>query len=69
VLKDVSKASRCYQKAFDLDPNSNAAGIALGDSLMELEDEVDKTVLLTRCFWLLVVLTAFKVNKSDLLED
>ncbi|XP_020629532.1 tetratricopeptide repeat protein 37-like isoform X2 [Orbicella faveolata] len=40
VLKDVSKASRCYQKAFDLDPNSNAAGIALGDSLMELEDEV-----------------------------
>ena len=36
---------------------------------MELEDEVDKTVLLTRCFWLLVVLTAFKVNKSDLLED
>ena len=35
-----SKASRCYQKAFDLDSNSDAAGIALGDSLMELEDEV-----------------------------
>ncbi|KAL9987357.1 hypothetical protein ACROYT_G001647 [Oculina patagonica] len=40
VLKDVSKASRCYQKAFDLDPNSDNAGTALGDSLMELEDEV-----------------------------
>lgn len=37
-----SKASRCYQKAFDLDPNSDDAGVALGDSLMELEDEVDK---------------------------
>ena len=51
-----SKASRCYQKAFDLDPNSDAAGIALGDSLMELEDEVDKTFLLISIasdYWLL----------------
>ena len=50
-----SKASRCYRKAFDLDPNSDAAGIALGDSLMELEDEVQKTVLL--------------INKSHLITD
>jgi len=40
VLKDVSKASRCYQKAFDLDPNCDDVGIALGDSLMELGEEV-----------------------------
>ncbi|CAH3018534.1 unnamed protein product [Porites evermanni] len=40
VLKDISKASRCYQKAFDLDPSCDDAGIALGDSLMELGQEV-----------------------------
>ncbi|XP_068693840.1 tetratricopeptide repeat protein 37-like isoform X1 [Montipora foliosa] len=40
VLKDVSKASRCYQKAFDLDPDSEDAGAALGDSLTELGEEV-----------------------------
>nr|XP_058948066.1 tetratricopeptide repeat protein 37-like [Pocillopora verrucosa] len=40
VLKDLSKASRCYQKAFDLDPSSVVAGIALGDSLMEVGNEV-----------------------------
>ncbi|XP_044163899.1 tetratricopeptide repeat protein 37-like [Acropora millepora] len=40
VLKDMSKACRCYQKAFDLDPNSDDAGTALGDSLTELGDEV-----------------------------
>ncbi|KAJ7369928.1 Tetratricopeptide repeat protein 37 [Desmophyllum pertusum] len=39
-ITTLNKASRCYQKAFDLDPNSDDAGIALGDSLMELEDEV-----------------------------
>ncbi|RMX42608.1 hypothetical protein pdam_00013366 [Pocillopora damicornis] len=39
VLKDLSKASRCYQKAFDLDPSSVVAGIALGDSLMEVGNE------------------------------
>ena len=36
-----SKASRCYQKAFDLDPSCDDAGIALGDSLMELGQEVN----------------------------
>ena len=39
----LSKASRCYQKAFDLDPNCDDAGIALGDSLMELGEEVHTT--------------------------
>ena len=36
-----SKACRCYQKAFDLDPDSEDAGTALGDSLTELGDEVN----------------------------
>lgn len=40
ILFIFSKASRCYQKAFDLDPSCDDAGIALGDSLMELGQEV-----------------------------
>ena len=41
VMFIFSKASRCYQKAFDLDPSCDDAGIALGDSLMELGQEVN----------------------------
>ena len=40
IIFIFSKASRCYQKAFDLDPSCEDAGIALGDSLMELGQEV-----------------------------
>ena len=40
IMFIFSKASRCYQKAFDLDPSCDDAGIALGDSLMELGQEV-----------------------------
>ena len=40
-----SKACRCYQKAFDLDPDSDDAGTALGDSLTELGDEVNNRLL------------------------
>ena len=44
LLSLFSKASRCYQKAFDLDPSSVVAGIALGDSLMEVGNEVNEMV-------------------------
>ena len=64
-----SKASRCYQKAFDLDPNSDAAGIALGDSLMALEDEVQKTGFVKKLLLIPDYFDHFtKFNKSDILE-
>ena len=35
-----SKARRCYQKAYDLDPENETCGAALVDTLNALDEEV-----------------------------
>ncbi|XP_066273178.1 tetratricopeptide repeat protein 37-like [Branchiostoma lanceolatum] len=39
VARDVQRAKRCYQKAFDLDQSSEEAGAAFGDSCIALGEE------------------------------
>ncbi|XP_031551877.1 tetratricopeptide repeat protein 37-like isoform X1 [Actinia tenebrosa] len=47
VQKDLSKACRCYQKAYDLEPQCDEAGSHLGDMLTELGREAEALQLFT----------------------
>ena len=41
VQNDVVKAKKCYQKAFDLDPDDDLTGAALCDALSATDREVN----------------------------